>query len=519
MNRAQRRQQKQAISGPPTAMIAKDTNAIFGDAVRALQADQCDQAERLCEAILAQEPRHAQALHLQGLVAYQSKRHERAIALIRSAIAIDPTQPTFYSNLGLALSALGKFTDAVIAFEAATRLAPTFADAYFNMGIALVGGGDPDRAVKAYRRAIEIDPRHVDAHVNLGGLLGELNRAEEAIVDLRRALELNPYLAEARFNLANVLRDCGRFSEAESSYRRALQINPVYADAHTNLGHLLKSTGRLNDAIESFRLAVDSLPGRTETLINLGSALHEAKEINEATEIFRRVIVLDHSNQSARHLLAALSGEESIAAPRQYVKNLFDHYADTFESHLVNKLGYDGPTVLKAMLDQIVPEDLRFTNAIDLGCGTGLSGLAFRNRVDLLTGIDISPEIIKQARHKKIYDQLEAGEIVSWLMSARGKFDLFIAADVFVYMGQLGSVFEAIRESALPDARLLFSTEKSNSDDILLCQSGRFAHGPDYIERVGQEHGFAIESVQTENLRKEHGAWIEGQFFILKRSN
>ncbi len=52
---------------------------------------------------------------------------------------------------------------------------------------------------------------------------------------------------------------------------------------------------------------------------------------------------------------------------------------------------------------------------LDLGCGTGLSGAAFRGMVDVLTGIDLSTKMIARAKAKGIYDDLVHVDISSFL--------------------------------------------------------------------------------------------------------
>ena len=58
----------------------------------------------------------------------------------------------------------------------------------------------------------------------------------------------------------------------------------------------------------------------------------------------------------------------------QGVRELFDDYADTFDDDLVNGLRYDVPNLLRKQIP-----DAHFKRCLDLGCGTGLSGVAFRD--------------------------------------------------------------------------------------------------------------------------------------------
>jgi predicted TPR repeat methyltransferase len=73
---------------------------------------------------------------------------------------------------------------------------------------------------------------------------------------------------------------------------------------------------------------------------------------------------------------------------------------------------------------------MRFGRALDLGCGTGLAGAAVRPFCDWLIGVDASPGMIAQARHKQIYNDLEVGEVAAFLSVQRNssaRHDLVLA--------------------------------------------------------------------------------------------
>ncbi len=88
---------------------------------------------------------------------------------------------------------------------------------------------------------------------------------------------------------------------------------------------------------------------------------------------------------------------------------------------------------------------------LDLGCGTGLSGAAFRPVVDWMEGVDLSPGMIEQARRKELYDKLDTGDLTESLdrhMRADARFNLIVAADVFVYCADLTLIADAGRRCA-----------------------------------------------------------------------
>ena len=140
------------------------TQTMVMDALRHHQEGRLAEAEQMYRQILTVEPRHADALHLLGMVAYQTGRNDAAVELIRKAIDIHKNAASYHSNLGNVLQAQDKL----------------------------------EEAAASYRRALEIKPDLPEAHVNLGNILQALGEAEAGLDSYRRALKLNPELAEAR---------------------------------------------------------------------------------------------------------------------------------------------------------------------------------------------------------------------------------------------------------------------------------------------------------------------------------
>ena len=223
-------------------------------------------------------------------------------------------------------------------------------------------------------------------------------------------------------------------------------------------------------------------------------------------------------NYSAAHLLAALSGKKTDAAPIQYVQEIFSRLSNNFEKHLVDKLGYSVPQMFRDVLEKIVPEKLYFRNLLDLGCGTGLSGMAFRDISERMTGVDLSPEMIIKAKEKTIYDDLSVADLTEFLNATNQKFDLVIAADVFIYTGNLKPVFTSIAACLYRGAYFVFSTESVTGPGYNLQETGRYAHSSEYIESLAKDYGFIVKASDSVRIRKEQGEWIMGEIFILKFS-
>jgi protein O-GlcNAc transferase len=141
----------------------------FGLACRYHEAGQLGAAEQVCRQIVAAEPRHADAWHLLGVIAYQVGRYELAVEEIGRAIALDGAQSALHSNLGNALQAQGKLDEAIDSYRRAVQLAPEFADAYNNLGAALQAQGKLDEAVDCLRRALALTPGDAECLTNKSG--------------------------------------------------------------------------------------------------------------------------------------------------------------------------------------------------------------------------------------------------------------------------------------------------------------------------------------------------------------
>lgn len=217
-------------------------------------------------------------------------------------------------------------------------------------------------------------------------------------------------------------------------------------------------------------------------------------------------------------MLAALTGKVTPTAPRRYVTETFDKYAGRFDNHLRKVLGYTVPAAL-AEMTAAHAGGRRFSHCLDLGCGTGLSGEAFRNLSKHLSGVDLSSRMLRHAADKKIYHRLECTEILEFLGNDHKRHDLFVAADVFIYLGRLEPFFPLLAKLAEPGALLACSTERyTGQGDYTLRTSGRYAHSRDYLISRAGTSGFSLQVHKEHDIRKENGSWIPGDLYLFEKA-
>ncbi len=412
---------------------------------------------------------------------HQAGNLPAAARLYELALMTNPDDARALHMLGVLHGQQGQNGKAADLIQRSVAIDPGQAEWHHNLGAALMNEGRLDAALVAFERALEIDPDNAAAHNKLGNLLADQRKPGQAERALRTALEIDPEMAVAHNNLGAVLWDQGHRDEAAACYRRAIKIDPDFAGAHANLAAVLGDLGRPDERLAAYRRAAE-----------LGNAV-------------------------AAHMLASLTGAATDAPPKEYVAGLFDCYAPRFEKHLRDRLGYDAPTRLARAVRSIAGDGRRFADALDLGCGTGLAGVEFRSQCDRLTGVDLSGGMLREAKFKGIYDHLEKCDLEAFLTAVEDSYDLFIATDVFIYVGNLENLFGLVAARSKARALFAFSTEILEKDGFALMASGRYAHGRAYIDGLAAAHGFVIRACEDGALRVQSGEAVAGNYFVLER--
>lgn len=140
----------------------------------------------------------------------------------------------------------------------------------------------------------------------------------------------------------------------------------------------------------------------------------------------------------------SLSGNTTKTAPIDYLENLLDAYATSFNQSLVGKLGYEIPKLLTGLALK-ESDSASLGSILDLGCGNGLTGLEIREFCYYLEGSDSCYKMLEVAKTKDVYDKLDKVDIVEYLSNSEPDFDYFVSTDVFIYVGELFEVFRLIK--------------------------------------------------------------------------
>jgi tetratricopeptide (TPR) repeat protein len=183
-----------------------------------------------------------------------------AIAPLRDAALLQPSNPMIQHDLGLACLEAGRLADAIAALQLAIAGNPRYTDAHFRLGIALEKMGNIAGAIAAYERATKLLPSLTEAWFRTGALAYTLGYRDRAIGCFRRAATTGDRNSFSRLGKVRALLTEDRHREAEQVLRETLVADPRNAMAYDLLGNLLTEFGRFDEARACFERAIAIAP-------------------------------------------------------------------------------------------------------------------------------------------------------------------------------------------------------------------------------------------------------------------
>lgn len=487
---------------------------------------------------------------LNNLANAYKKSHQlnKAIEYYQHAIQLAPEYAQAHNNLATVYALLNNYPKALFHYSKAVHTEPDFSAAHFNLGLLLLQNNQLEAAKTQFNNVISLNPSHTEALFYLGVLHLEKNALSEAenafqnvltqddkqiealsnlgVIALKRqqnqlaidyfskALALDNDNIEARNNLAATFMHHDRFENALMHYDVLLQKDPDNIEYLYNSGVAQMALGHLNEATLLFDHVIQLEETHTSTLNNLAAIYIKMEQKEKAREYLERALAINPEDTISAHMLHAITGFEHAQTTPEYANNLFNNYALYYDQHMKNTLRYSIPQNIARVIHQLeLPAN---THTLDLGCGTGLTGIALREVSKYLAGVDIAEKMLVQAKEKEIYDNLFESEINQFLLQHKNAYDLIVAADVLPYFGELDELFHSIYLHLKPQGYFIFTTEISMSSLWHLETSARFSHHPDYIIQLAKQNGYQLIKQEKIPGRIQNEQSLEVMLYVLK---
>jgi predicted TPR repeat methyltransferase len=297
-----------------------------------------------------------------------------------------------------------------------------------------------------------------------------------------------------------------------ATLRDRLLLAPQDSAAMAELAGLLEAAGDLPGAIDLYQRALRVDPYAVDIVLRLGHAWRALGDAGRARSWFARALAIDPDCAEAGAELANATGDALTPA---YIRTLFDQYAERFDQELTGTLGYRAPQLVAAALGRQGLAD-GSADILDIGCGTGLSGLALRRFARRLDGVDLSPGMIARALARSVYDAVFVGDALGHLSGDADAWDIVTAVDMLNYVGDLAGLF-ATAASSLRPGGLLAGTVEKGASGVALTYKRRYAHGADHLRAALSAAGLDLLDLTEEVLRNEGGIPVPGLIFVAHR--
>lgn len=359
---------------------------------------------------------------------------------------------------------------------------------------------------------------NVAAKALLGRALLLLGRSADAVACLDEALAAVPSAVATRLDLAAALDAAGQPQAAEAVLAAGIALAP--GNAALRSAALLRSV-RANDFTAVVAMAVSARRSAALDACGfglLGHALSSLGRHGEAADAYVEALKLAPEDPYVRHLVASAGRcDAGERAPPEYVRALFDGYADRFDRHLIH-LGYRVPGLLRRRFAQSAPVG---GPVLDLGCGTGLLALTCKDLAPCdWIGVDLSSRMLDAARAKALYAELHEADLLAFLAGETRAFPLILAGDVLCYFGPLASPLRAVQPRLAPGGRFIFTVERlaPGGEAACLGRTGRYAHSEAHIAAAARDAGLEIVSLDEDTLRLDGSMPVHGLVAVLERA-
>ena len=396
-------------------------------------------------------------------------------------------------------------------------------EALMRQAAGLQQAGRLAEAAQCYQQILRANPRHFQALFSLGMICLQTEQFEESQRILSDALKLNPRFGEGWCARGLALLHLRRREEALACFDQSLLLLPDFLEALSSRATALLEMGRHEEALAAFDRVLALRPDHAISWNNRGNTFIAMRRLEEAVVSFDRALALAPDLETARNNrnLALLELKRISRIPAVAVRALFDDYASYYDSAMVDSLCYRAPSHLRDLAARVMPDAAPPMRILDLGCGTGLSGEAFKDLAvgGRLDGIDLSPGMIEEARRRNIYSDLMIEDFEAALATPGLSYDLIIAGDALIYHGDLLPVLSGAARRLDPKGFCLFTVERMTGEGWEQTPANRFRHSETYLRSCAEQSGFAVTEIMECALRSESHAPVEGFAVALTKAH
>jgi tetratricopeptide (TPR) repeat protein len=265
----------------------QSTAAMLNEATAAMLRGDYDQAIRLYDAILHDDPDNDVALLGRGFAHSETRDHDRAIVDLSRAIELQPGRTNYRVHRGYAYEAKGDFDSAIEDFTKAIQLDPRNAEAFARRGHCQQSKTEIEKAIQDFNEAIRLEPSKPQWFTYRADVYKAKNDTARAAKDYDEAIRLAPNNSRWYYVRGLFHADNKEYAKATADFEKALQLNPKDAFPLEEFAWLLATCpdarfrkGKL--AVEYAKTACELRGNDAHSLDTLAAAYAEIGNFREA---------------------------------------------------------------------------------------------------------------------------------------------------------------------------------------------------------------------------------------------
>jgi tetratricopeptide (TPR) repeat protein len=355
-----------------TAQAAQSAGTNVGDihqhlrkAFDYLKANDGASAAKEFQAVLALDPKNADAYENLGVIAFVQRDYPKAEEYLHKALAINPTLVKPEALLGICEKRLGQSSAEGLLEKSFPKLKEN--NLRIQVGMELAGmysqQGDLDRAASVMHTLVDLDSDNVEVlylaqqiysdlaedTLNKLAILGPgsarmqqviaerlINSGDlkGAIEHYRKALEIDPRLAEVHYELGEAIlqqaqSDPATQAEAEKEFRAAQTLEGDTANLECEFGRIAFLQGDMDQAYAHYKRAFELNPGDSEAEEGLGRLLAATGKPEEAMKYLRMAVQSDPLNAEAHYRLSTNCRKLGLTEEAEKELKLFQEIRQT----------------------------------------------------------------------------------------------------------------------------------------------------------------------------------------------
>jgi tetratricopeptide (TPR) repeat protein len=289
------------------SLLPQSVDSQYDLALALVASKEYQAALKVIEPMLAANPSDSDLLSLSAEAYEASGDTPRAVAALRQAIVLSPTNPSYYVAFASLCLAHSSFQVGIDMINAGLQRIHNDSSLYLSRGLLYAQLAKYDQAEDDFHTAEQLDSSQSLSSYAIDLAEIERNQGDKALQNIRTQLKAHPDSPWLHYALARLLdnkgsgADAKSFEEAKQSALEAVRLKPDLIEARNLLTNMYLHSEQYDAAIEQSRQVLQLDPENESALYHLILALRRSGTASQSDEIEKLAKQLSGLQQASFH--------------------------------------------------------------------------------------------------------------------------------------------------------------------------------------------------------------------------